>query len=188
MTVVDSGTEARYRPPSMKALKIPQALAVVTLVGASSASLSCAPRPAPSDAQPQDGSVDGHGDSAACLMQDVPENPPFPTMLCARETDAGLQTCGAPCSDGTCSAGCRLCQSSAFSNVPGFACLPRAGSTADCPSTVCQPSDCPAGCESCESPLFCIPDETMADGATPSCVGRTCDPMNGCGPGCRAVG
>ncbi|MBL8677776.1 MAG: hypothetical protein JNK05_01320 [Myxococcales bacterium] len=170
----------------MKALRIPTALVVATIAGA--ASISCAPRPAPPDAQ-SDGSSDvAQNDGGACMMQDVPISPPFARTLCGQDVDGSLRTCGAPCSDGTCSGNCRLCVASEFEGDIGIACRPRAGSMADCPRRVCQASDCPTGCETCLSPLFCIPDETMADGATPMCTGTTCDPANGCPAGCRAVG
>ncbi len=153
---------------------------------------SCAPRPTPSDAQSDVAQSDivaqDSSDSGACVMQDVTITPPFNTTLCGRESDGGLQVCGAPCAGGTCAGDCRLCVASEFEGTIGIACRPRAGSTTNCPTSVCQPSDCPNGCETCASPLFCIPDQTLADGATPSCVGTTCDPANGCAAGCRAVG
>ncbi len=176
----------------MKSLRIPQVLVVVT-IGASAA-LSCAPRPSPSDAQSDASPSDvaqadtSESDAGACTMQDVTMTPPFNTTVCGREADGGLELCGAPCANGSCSAGCRLCVNNEFSGNIGIACSRRAGSTASCPGSVCQASDCPTGCETCVSPLFCIPDQTMADGATPACVGTTCDPANGCGAGCRAVG
>ncbi|MFO0561130.1 MAG: hypothetical protein U0269_24140 [Polyangiales bacterium] len=175
----------------MKSLRIPQVLVVATLTGAT---FSCAPRPSPSDAQSDGAQGDvaqsetGSGEAGACEMRDASSTPPFNMTLCGRDNDGGVQSCGAPCDNGTCSGGCRLCVANQFEGEIGIACRPRGGSMANCPSRVCQPSDCPAGCETCESPLFCIPDQTMADGAMPNCVGTTCDPMNGCPAGCRAVG
>lgn len=176
----------------MKRLQIPAVLVVVTLGG-----LGC-PSPTPPSDAASDGAQQDVGsdvaqdttasDGASCTMQDASDTPPFDRNLCGRDTEAGLQSCGAPCSDGTCSAGCRLCVADQFAPIIGIACLPRAGSTAACPSRVCQSSDCPSGCETCQSPLFCIPDGTLADGAMPTCNTQTCDPGSGCPAGCRAVG
>lgn len=177
-------------------LRVPQVLVVTTLT---SALISCAPRPSPSDAQSDGAQTDtaqndsaqtdtGSGEGGSCEMRDASSTPPFNTALCGRDTDGGVETCGAPCDNGTCAAGCRLCVANQFEGEIGIACRPRGGSMASCPSRVCQPSDCPAACETCESPLFCIPDDTMADGSMPNCTGTTCDPMNGCPAGCRAVG
>lgn len=177
----------------MKRLQIPAVLVVVTLGG-----LGCPSPTPPTDAAGDGAQSDGAqsdvaqdstpGDGASCTMQDASDTPPFNQTLCGRDTEAGLRSCGAPCTDGTCSDGCRVCVADQFGGGIGIACLPRAGSTASCPSRVCQASDCPSGCESCQSPLFCIPDGTLADGATPTCNSQTCDPATGCPPGCRAVG
>jgi len=172
----------------MKQLRIPAALIITTI--ASGGAVSCSPSPAPTDGSTQDIAMqDSAPSDGSCSMQDATSTPPFDRVLCGRVVDGGLESCGAPCTNGACSADCRLCVANEFEGAIGIACRPRAGSSASCPMRVCQASDCPsAGCESCISPLFCIPDQTMVDGSMHSCVGTTCDPANGCPAGCRAVG